>query len=348
MRVAIVNDVPLTTEALRRIVLSDPRHQIAWMAADGEEAVRLCKGDRPDVVLMDLVMPRINGAEATRRIMQQSPCAILVVTAGVATNYHLVCEALGHGAFDAVSTPVLGSRSAAEAGAELLGKLSAVDRINRRITQMHLALPAVSKPAAPPLPPGALVPLVALGTSTGGPLALAAVLGALPADFPGAVLVVQHIGPEYAGCLVDWLRARTPLTVRAAKAGDLPEAGTVLIASSADHMVLTADRTLSYVREPSDYPYRPSVNVLFQSLARNWPAPGLAALLTGIGRDGAQGLLTLLEAGWRTIAQDQATSVVFGMPRAAIDLAAASHVLPLDQIGPFLCKYLRPSPAKSK
>src|SRR5436305_14042197 len=123
MRVAIVNDVPLTTEALRRIVLSDPRHQIAWMAADGEEAVRLCQGDRPDVVLMDLVMPRVNGAEATRRIMKESPCAILVVTAGVATNYHLVCEALGHGAYDAVSTPVLGSRSPAEAGAELLGKL---------------------------------------------------------------------------------------------------------------------------------------------------------------------------------------------------------------------------------
>src|SRR5207237_101141 len=108
----------------------------------------------PDVVLMDLVMPRVNGAEATRRIMQESPCAILVVTAGVATNYHLVCEALGHGAYDAVSTPVLGSRSPAEAGAELLGKLSAVDRINRRITQMPLSAPAVPKPAPAPSPSG--------------------------------------------------------------------------------------------------------------------------------------------------------------------------------------------------
>src|SRR4029079_241044 len=101
MRVAIVNDVPLTTEALRRIVLSDPRHQIAWLAAEGEGAVRLCRGDRPGGVLMDVVMPRFNGAEAARRIMQKSPCAIRVVTAGVATNYHLVCEALGHGANDA-------------------------------------------------------------------------------------------------------------------------------------------------------------------------------------------------------------------------------------------------------
>ncbi len=345
MRVAIVNDVPLTSEALRRIVLSDPRYQIAWLAADGEEAVRQCLRDRPDVVLMDLVMPRVNGAEATRRIMQEAPCAILVVTAGVATNYHLVCEALGHGAFDAVSTPVLGSRSPAEAGAELLGKLSAVDRINRRLTQM----PPTPSPPAPVSPfrcCSSRVPLVALGTSTGGPLALAAILGALPADFSGAVLVVQHIGLEYAGCLVDWLRMRCSLTVRAANAGDQPEAGTVLLACSADHMVLTPDRALNYVSDPADYPYRPSVNVLFQSLARNWPAPGLAVLLTGIGRDGAQGLLALQEAGWRTIAQDEATSVVFGMPRAAIEIGAARHVLPLQQIGPFVCQHLRPSPAK--
>jgi two-component system response regulator WspF len=345
MRVAIVNDLPLTTEALRRIVLSDPRHQIAWIAADGDEAVRLCQGDRPDVVLMDLVMPRVNGAEATRRIMQQSPCAILVVTAGVAMNYHLVCEALGHGAFDAVSTPVLAGRTPAEAGAELLSKLTAVDRINRRITSMLVTAPAALKPVASP-PPGSIPPLVAMGTSTGGPLALAAILGALPADFPGAILVVQHIGAEYAGCLVDWLKARTPLTVRAAKAGDVPQAGTVLIAGSSDHMILTAERTLSYAREPADYPYRPSVTVLFESLARHWPARGLAVLLTGIGRDGAQGLLTLQEAGWRTIAQDQATSVVFGMPRAAMEMGAARHVLPLDQIGPFLCKQLRSTLAK--
>jgi two-component system response regulator WspF len=343
MRVAIVNDLPLTTEALRRIILSDPRHQIAWIAADGDEAVRLCQGDRPDVVLMDLVMPRVNGAEATRRIMQQSPCAILVVTAGVAMNYHLVCEALGHGAYDAVSTPVLAGRSPAEAGAELLGKLNVVDRINRRITTMLVTAPAGSKPTVPSPAPASTPPLVALGTSTGGPLALAAILAALPVDFPGAILVVQHIGAEYAGCLVDWLKARTPLTVRAAKAGDVPQAGSVLIASSSDHMILTPERTLSYVREPGDYPYRPSVGVLFESLARNWSARGLAVLLTGIGRDGAQGLLTLHERGWTTIAQDQATSVVFGMPRAAIEMGAARHVLPLDQIGPFLCKHLRPS-----
>src|SRR5262245_40295700 len=133
MRVAIVNDQKLAAEALRRVVLSDPRHEIAWVAEDGEEAVRRCAQDTPDVILMDLVMPRVNGAEATRRIMQQSPCAILVVTAGVSKNFQLVCDALGHGAYDAVTTPALGCNSPAQAGAELLAKLDGVDRVNRRL-----------------------------------------------------------------------------------------------------------------------------------------------------------------------------------------------------------------------
>jgi two-component system response regulator WspF len=345
MRVAIVNDMPLATEALRRVVLSDPQHEIAWVAADGDEAVRLCGKDRPDVVLMDLVMPGVNGAEATRRIMQQTPCAILVVTAGVASNYNLVCEAIGHGAFDAVTTPVLGARSLSEAGTELLGKLSAVERINRRLLQTPTPPPAVL-PKSPSLSVGR-ASLVALGTSTGGPIALAAVLGSLPADFPGAVLIVQHIGPEYASSLVDWLQARCPLKVRAAKAGDLAQAGTVLLASSCDHLVMKPDQTLAYVREPADFPYRPSVDVLFQSLARHWPGRGIAVLLTGIGRDGAEGLLTLRQAGWQTIAQDEPTSVVFGMPRAAAELGAASQVLALPRIGPILTQLVRPSSASA-
>src|SRR5215204_1550571 len=148
MRVAVVNDLKLAAEALRRVVLSDPRHQVAWVAADGEEAVRRCLEDTPDVVLMDLVMPRMTGAEATRRIMQQSPCAILVVTAGVSKNFDQVCEALGHGAYDAISTPELGDRPPAEAGAELLARLEAVDRINRRLRRPSQLAAAAAPPAA--------------------------------------------------------------------------------------------------------------------------------------------------------------------------------------------------------
>src|SRR5262249_57433731 len=120
MRVGIVNDQQIAVETLRRVVLSDPRHEVAWVAHDGEEAVRRCRADRPDVILMDLVMPQVNGAEATRRIMRESPLAILVVTAGVCSNFQLVCEALSAGAYDAVTTPVLAGRPPAEAGAAFL------------------------------------------------------------------------------------------------------------------------------------------------------------------------------------------------------------------------------------
>jgi chemotaxis response regulator CheB len=355
MRVAIVNDQRLAAEALRRVVLSDPRHEIAWVAEDGDEAARRCREDTPDVVLMDLIMPRVNGAEATRRIMQEAPCAILVVTAGVSKNFQLVCEALGHGAYDAVATPALGSCPLAEAGAELLAKLDAVDRVNRRLrgergsragdSGVQEANPqsAIRSPQS-----SAAVPLVALGTSTGGPLALATVLGALPADFPAPVLIAQHIDAEHARCLADWLQGRTRLTVRAAVGGERPQPGVALLACSCDHLVLTAEGTLAYTREPADYPYRPSVDALFESLARHWPAPGAAALLTGIGRDGARGLLALKRAGWRTVAQDRATSVVYGMPRAAVELGAAAEVLPLPAVGPFLAAALaKPSGASS-
>jgi two-component system, chemotaxis family, response regulator WspF len=338
MRVAIVNDSKVVVEVLREVVLSDPRHDIAWVAEDGDEAARRCREDTPDVILMDLIMPRVNGAEATRLIMRQSPCAVLVVTAGVGKNFQLVCEALGHGAYDAVATPVLGGRPPAEAGAELLAKLEAVDRVNRRL-RPDAAGPAPEAQPAPRRPQaGKAVPLVALGTSTGGPLALAAALGALPADFPAAVLLVQHLDPEYVPSLADWLQARTRLAVRIARGGERPQPGVALLACSRDHLVLTAGGTLAYTAEPADYPYRPSVDELFESLAAHWPAPGVAALLTGIGRDGASGLLALRRARWQTAAEHQSTAVVYGMPKAAVELGAAEHVLPLQEVGPFLAR----------
>lgn len=333
MRVAIVNDLRLALEALRRVVRSDPRHEIAWTALDGAEAVKLCQQDPPDVVLMDLVMPVMNGAEATRRIMQSSPCAVLVVTATVAGNFALVCEALGHGAFDAVCTPELGDRPPAEAGAELLRKLASVERINRHLRGGQGACPATPPSRSPrPVAPASSMPLVALGASTGGPPALATILSQWSADFPAAVLIVQHIGREFAPPFVAWLAERSKLPVRLAVAGERLQAGIILVAGTDDHLVLTADRTLRYTAEPVECPYRPSVDALFQSLALHWPTPAVAVLLTGIGRDGAEGLLRLRQRGWFTIAQDQATSVVYGMPHAATQLGAAAVVLPLDAI----------------
>src|SRR5437764_549209 len=193
MRIAIVNDLALAREVLRRVVLSVPGYSVAWTAEDGEQAVRKAAADRPDAVLMDLVMPRMDGAEATRRIMRESPCPILVVTATVTGNFELVYRAMGAGALDAVGTPTLGSGGAVVNGEKLVARLAKLDD----------ALHGVTGSGFVPVEPGGSgsveVPrIVALGASTGGPDALGVVLSALPPDFPGAVLIAHHIAAAFA------------------------------------------------------------------------------------------------------------------------------------------------------
>lgn len=341
MRVAIVNDQRLATEALRRVVLSDPAHEIAWTAVDGEEAVRMCSLDRPEVILMDLIMPVMNGAEATRKIMAGSPCPVLVVTATVSGNYALVCEALGHGAYDALCTPSLGDKSPREAGAALLGKLGSVDCIRRHMEAQSEPIAAAIGRAVPAVPKVARpLPLVAIGASTGGPQALQSILAAWPEDFPAGVVVAQHIGADFVNSLVLWLAEKSRLEIRAAASGDSPKAGTVLVAATNDHLLMRQDRTLDYDAEPVGNPYRPSVDVLFRSLADHWRGPSVAVVLTGIGRDGAEGLLRLRNTGWHTIAQDQDSSVVYGMPQAAANLGAAVEILPVDQIATHITNHV--------
>ena len=172
-----------------------------------------------------------------------------------------------------------------------------------------------------------------LGASTGGPEALSTVLSEFPANFPAAVLISQHIAADFAPGLVQQLASRCRLPVRAAETGDIPTAGTVYVAASNDHLELGSSRSLQYTPKPLHHPYRPSVDVLFASAASRSPRLGVGALLTGMGRDGADGLLRLRTAGWHTIAQDEATSIVYGMPKAAAEKRAAVEVLPLEYIG---------------
>jgi two-component system response regulator WspF len=329
MRIAIVNDLALAREVLRRVVLSVPGYAVAWVAADGEEAVRLVAADRPDAILMDLVMPVLDGAEATRRIMRQAPCPILVVTATVPGNFDLVYRAMGAGALDAVETPTFGPGGTVLHGERLVARLRQLDSaLHGEQGSIILPPPASASGAAAHLPP-----VVAIGASTGGPDALAVVLAALPADFPAAVVVAQHIAAEYAPGLAERLALTCRLSVRTARDGDAPAAGVVLVAATNDHLELGPDRRLRYTPLPRTAPYRPSADVLFMSLAA-CIRPGVGVLLTGMGTDGADGLLRLRKAGWHTVAQDEATCVVYGMPRAAVALRAVVEVLPLPLIGP--------------
>jgi two-component system response regulator WspF len=337
MRIAIVNDVPLAVEALRRVVSSMPGYEIAWIAEDGEAAVRHCASDVPDLILMDLMMPRMDGAEATRLIMQKSPCAILVVTATVEGHASKVFEAMGWGALDAVDTPALGLSGDPSGAAPLLAKIAMLGRL---IGPSRSAAKTFSVSPAPEAAAGTL-PLVAIGASTGGPGALAQIIGGLPRNLHAAVALVQHVDEQFAPGLASWLAGQTGHDVAAILPLDRPSAGRVHLASTNDHLVLTREVTYRYTPDPADYPYRPSVDVFFQSIAQFWPGPIVGVLLTGMGADGAQGLLGLRRAGWHTIAQDQATSVVYGMPKAAAKLNAAVEILPVDQIAAAIVNAVR-------
>jgi two-component system response regulator WspF len=161
----------------------------------------------------------------------------------------------------------------------------------------------------------------------------------MPADLPAAVAIVQHVDEQFMPSFINWLNGHTELPVRAARPGDRFEAGTVLVCGRGDHLILTPGATLDYTVEPSALAYRPSVDVFFESLAKHMTNQSVGALLTGMGKDGAAGLKAMRQRGWHTIAQDQATSAVYGMPKAAIEADAAVEVLPLKDIGPALVKW---------
>src|SRR5579885_315762 len=201
MRVAIVNDMALAREVLRRLVQSVPGYSIAWVAGDGAEAVQKAATDRPDVILMDLVMPVMDGVESTRRIMANSPCPILLVTSSVCTNFDKVYEAMGNGALDAVNTPTMDRDGKVRDGDGLLARLANLEKAGR-MTPAPTASPPVGRQAT-----GQGTPVGALGASTGGPEALARIVEAFPADLPAAVVIVQHIGADFAPSLVHWLRS---------------------------------------------------------------------------------------------------------------------------------------------
>ena len=330
MRIAVVNDLRVATEALRRLLDAQPDCDLAWTAADGAEAVERCRKDRPDLVLMDLVMPGMDGVEATRRIMRESPCPILVVTATVDGNAGRVYAALGAGALDAVNCPTFAAGGGLLGGEAVLKKIRTLERLLR---------PGVTSAAGaaagePPVATGARRDaLIALGSSTGGPDAVAAVLNGASKEMDAPVVVVQHLDPDFVPGFVSWLATETRRRVRAVADGDRPERGTVHLASTDDHLVVDRGGAFRYRIDPADLPYRPSVDVFFTSAAEAWGRAGVAVVLTGMGRDGAEGLLRLKRAGWTTIAQDEATSVVPGMPRAASAAGGAGAVLPLPAIG---------------
>lgn len=279
----------------------------------------------------------MDGVEATRRIMAATPCAILVVSSTVEGHISKVYDAMGCGALDAVCSPVLGISGDTTGGEGLLAKIGTIGKL---LTRKRTRQPSSETPR--PVAKACNRSLIAIGASTGGPQALADVLGSLPPGFKPAIVIVQHVDVMFAPGLADWLNAQSKVKVQIAEAGSAPEPGKAWLACSNDHLVFNPDLTFNYTAAPKDYPYRPSVDVFFESAGRYWPGAQTAVLLTGMGRDGAGGMLGLRQNGWHTIAQDEKSCVVYGMPKAAAAINAAAEILPLKNIAGRLMQLCTP------
>ncbi|WP_349970349.1 chemotaxis response regulator protein-glutamate methylesterase [Pseudomonas caspiana] len=326
MKIAIVNDMPMAVEALRRALAFEPAHEVVWVAGNGAEAVRKCAELVPDVILMDLIMPIMDGVEATRQIMAATPCAIVIVTVDRQQNMHRVFEAMGHGALDVVDTPAIGAGNPKDAAAPLLRKILNIGWLVRPEQRSEQVV------SAPVRSSGQRQQLVAIGSSAGGPAALEQLLKGLPVNFPAAIVLVQHVDQVFAAGMAEWLSTSSGLPVRLAQEGEPPRPGTVLLAGTNHHIRLLKNGTLAYTAEPVNEIYRPSIDVFFESVARYWTGDAVGVLLTGMGRDGAQGLKLMRQQGYLTIAQDQQSCAVYGMPKAAAAIDAAVEIRPLETI----------------
>ncbi len=335
LKIAMAHHDPAAMKTLQQVITRETDYQVVWATTSGGETVRKCRLDKPDLLLVDLALAGRDGARLVCDIMKDSPCAILILTDAVAREAGKVFEAMGCGALDAIAIPILTPEGTIEGAEALLKKIITMAKLlgnpaPAQRPRTHKTLPV----------PDQLPPLVAIGSSTGGPRALATILSGFPEGLDAAVIVCQHVDLQFAQGLAQWLDSQTPLTVALAGEGMKPCAGSVLIAATNDHLVLGQDCRIHYTTHPQDYPYRPSVNAFFESLLKHWPRKDLAVLLTGMGRDGGEGLTALRKAGWHTIVQDQKTSVVYGMPAAAVELGGAVEILPLEMIARAIIKKL--------
>lgn len=323
MRLGLVDPRSQVARAVER-ALSGSGHSLLWHVKSAAAALSRCIDEPPELLLVGLRTADIKPAELTRRLVAKRLCAV-VLLADSGGDMSSAYDAMGAGAIDVVREPTFDEQGVLGGAEPLLAKLRTAGRL---LGHGSGELAAVPGPASI----GVLPPLVAIGASTGGPQAILTVLGALPKPFGGAIVIVQHVDGEFSAGLASWLAETSGLRVEIARPGSVPTAGMALLAGTEEHLIMGSGGNLRYTAVPRELPYRPSVDVLFSSLEQHWKTPGVAVLLTGMGRDGAQGLKKLRQAGWLTVAQDEATSVVYGMPKAAAQLGAAARVLPIDQI----------------
>ena len=332
IRVLICEDSPLFVEALTAVVDGDPRLSVCGVARDGAMAVRLCRELKPDLVTMDVLMPVMDGLDAIGEIMADCPTPILVMTADPrGESGELAVEALRRGALDVIQKPTRwpGTPDEIRAFREQVRLLASIAVVR------HMAPRQRARPT-PVTHQGRSNRVVAIAASTGGPPALAQVLQDVGADFPCAITCVQHISAGFADNLASWLNSVAPLEVALARHGQRVRPGLCLLAPDGQHMRISPVGRVVLEASPPVDGHRPSGTVLLQSVADSYGPAAIGAVLTGMGRDGAAGLKAIRTMGGATLAQDEKTSAVWGMPRSAQECGAAQTIAPLDAVGAWL------------
>jgi two-component system chemotaxis response regulator CheB len=351
IRVLVVEDSLTVRKRIVEVLSSDPDFEVIGEAEDGKRCIELCKELKPDVITLDMVLPIMSGLAATEYIMAYFPTPIVIVSASMNRGeLFKTYEALAAGAIEVLDKP-LGQEADDEWERRLIFTVKVASRV-KVITHPRLRLGSRGSATAHagPAEPDGTIEIVAIGASTGGPSAIVQILRALPAQFAAPILLVVHIDAAFGTSFAQWLDGQSQLRARLAVDGDpLPgrDHPCVIMAPPDRHMIVEGNR-LRLTNEAARHSCRPSVDVLFESVATQLGPRAAACLLTGMGRDGADGLLAVRRAGGVTIAQDEATSVVFGMPREAILLGAAMHVLALERIAPMLVAAAAPSDARSR
>ena len=333
MIVLIADDSPIFAEMLAEVLAEDRDITVAGIAADGARAVAMARSLRPDVLVMDVVMPVLDGFEAVTKIMAEQPTPVLMMTGDArGKTGELGFEALRRGAVDLMLKPA-GWPFTAEQRRMVRERVRATARVQPMTSaRTPASLPALAAPSAP-----STVAVVGIAGSTGGPAALATILRALPADFPAGVAIVQHVSLGFVDALARWLGSLCPMRVTVARDRDACRPGTVLLAPDHTHLTIGRDGRARLTPEPERVLHRPSADVLFESLAGSFGPRAAGVVLTGMGEDGARGLAAMRRAGAFTLAQDEASCVVFGMPKAARLSGGTDRMVPLDRIAETIC-----------
>lgn len=344
IKVLIAEDSPVVREFLVHILGSDPDIRVVGTANDGEEALDAVKRYRPDVITMDIHMPKMDGLEATRRIMETCPTPIVVVSGSSDPRENMTMfRAMEAGALAALRRPAgIGHPDYEDNARELVQtvKLMAEVKVVRRWPQMRRE-PALSVAAKPASSETATVKVIAIGASTGGPPVLHTILAMLPRNLPVPVLIVQHMATGFITAFAEWLAQSAGLPVHVAMHGEYLVPGHAYVAPDEFQMKIERGGRVVLTRDEPESGLRPSVSYLFRSLAEVYGGGVVAGLLSGMGRDGADELLRLKEKGAVTFAQDKESSVVHGMPGEAIKLDAATYVLAPDKIAAVLTDLAR-------